>query len=294
MLGTHEAVLRTPAAQARAAGLPYDTERLHLFEVLRAELARQQFAERPAANDPERLFAFFEAYFSNWIEGTEFDVEEAERIIFTGRVPAQRPADAHDIRGTFEAITDPALGIQPPGSADELESYAREAHRRIMGGRPAIRPGEYKEQANRAGMTTFVSPELVRGTLREGFSAYQTLPPGLARAIYAMFLLAEVHPFADGNGRVARVLMNAELSATGSCRVIVPMSFRDEYMSALRALSHNENPRTLWRMIDRVQRWAALMTWVGHDRVLALMHQTNALVSPERARELDVHLLDPQ
>lgn len=262
--------------------------------MLRAELARQQFVERPAAHDPERLFAFFEAYFSNWIEGTEFDVEEAERIIFTGRVPAQRPADAHDIRGTFEAITDPALGIQPPGSADELESYAREAHRRIMGGRPAIRSGEYKEQANRAGMTTFVSPELVRGTLREGFSAYQTLPPGLARAIYAMFLLAEVHPFADGNGRVARVLMNAELSAAGSCRVIVPMSFRDEYMSALRALSYNENPRPLWRMIDRVQRWAALMTWVGHDRVLALMRQTNALVSPDRARELDVHLLDPQ
>jgi Fic/DOC family len=293
LLGTRQAVLRTAAARARAAGLPYDTERLALFETLRAELTRRHFPQRPAPPDPERLFAFFEAYFSNWIEGTEFDVEEAEAIVFRGRVPPQRPADAHDIRGTFEAITDPALGSRPPSGADELEAYVRDAHRRIMGGRLATRPGEYKEQANRAGMTTFVSPELVRGTLREGLRPYPTLAPGLPRAIYAMFLLAEVHPFVDGNGRVARLLMNAELSAAGLCRVIVPMSYRDEYMSALRALSHNRNPTPLWRMIDRAQRWAALMTWTGHERVLALLRETNALVTPDSARALNLHLLDP-
>ena len=33
-----------------------------------------------------------------------------------------------------------------------------------------------------------------------------------------MFLVAEVHPFADGNGRVARVMMNAELIAGGQQR----------------------------------------------------------------------------
>ena len=114
LLGTQEADLRTPAAKARRAGLAYDTERLHRFEVLRSELAKQDLAERAAPEDPERLFAFFEAYFSNWIEGTEFEVEEAEEIIFEGRVPAQRPADAHDIQGTFDAITDPALRTQPP------------------------------------------------------------------------------------------------------------------------------------------------------------------------------------
>ena len=142
-------------------------------------------------------------------------------------------------------------------------------------------------------MTFFVHPELVRGTLREGFTAYNTLPAGLPRAIYTMFLIAEVHPFADGNGRVARVLMNAELSAVGECRVMVPMSYRDEYMSALRALSQNENPTPLWRMLDRAQRWASLMSWADHDRVLELLRATNALVPPEQAREQNLHLLDP-
>ncbi len=293
LLGTQEADLRTPAAKARRAGLAYDTERLHRFEVLRSELAKQDLAERAAPEDPERLFAFFEAYFSNWIEGTEFEVEEAEEIIFEGRVPAQRPADAHDIQGTFDAITDPALRTQPPTDVDTLEDYLREVHTRIMRGRPEIAPGHYKDTANRAGMTHFVHPELVSGTLREGFTAYQTLPAGLPRAIYAMFLIAEVHPFTDGNGRVARALMNAELSSVGECRVMVPMSYRDEYMSALRALSQNDNPTPLWRMIDRAQRWASLMTWTEHDRVLELMHETNAFATPESVRELNLHLLDP-
>jgi fido (protein-threonine AMPylation protein) len=109
-----------------------------------------------------------------------------------------------------------------------------------------------------------------------------------------MFLVAEVHPFTDGNGRVARMLMNAELSAAGLCRVMVPMSYRDEYMSALRALSQNDNPTPLSRMIDRAQRWASHMPWIGHDRVLRLMSETNALVTPDDARELNLHLLDPR
>jgi hypothetical protein len=114
LLGTRDADLRTTAAIARRAGLPYDTERLHRFELLRAELAGQDFARRSEPEDPERLLAFFEAYFSNWIEGTQFEVEEAERIVFQGRVPAQRPADVHDIVGTFEAISDPVLRAQAP------------------------------------------------------------------------------------------------------------------------------------------------------------------------------------
>lgn len=293
MLGSRDARVVTPAAKARRAGLAYDTDRLRLLELLRAELAGQELPSRPPPGDPERLFAFFEAYFSNWIEGTEFGVEEAEEIVFDGRVPAQRPADAHDVQGTFEAITDPHLRSTAPADADELEQLIRETHRRIMGGRPEVGPGEYKDAPNRAGATTFVHPDLVRGTLREGFALYETLPAGLPRAIYAMFLVAEAHPFADGNGRVARALMNAELTAAGMCRAMVPISYRDEYLDALRALTRNSSPRPLWRMVDRAQRWAAAMPWQGRDRVLEAMARTNALTDRDDPAGADAHLMDP-
>lgn len=293
LLGSQDAGLRTPAARARRAGLGYDVDRLALFETLRAELAIQSFPARPQPADPERLFAFFEAYFSNWIEGTVFEVEEAEEIVFEGRVPPQRPADAHDVQGTFDATTDARLRSQTPSGPDDLEDYLRELHRRVMSGRPEAAPGEYKEQPNRAGLTYFVHPDLVRGTLREGFAWLDTLPEGLPRATYIMFLVAEVHPFADGNGRVARLAMNAQLSAAGQTRVMVPLSYRDEYMDALRALSRNANPTPLWRMLDRAQRWASLMHWTGRDRVLEAMGVTNALVTPEEALAQNLHLLDP-
>jgi len=161
-----------------------------------------------------------------------------------------------------------------------------------MGGRPQAAPGEYKERPNRAGMTYFVHPELVRGTLRAAFPLRETLPPGLARATFAMFVAAEVHPFADGNGRVARLLMNAELSAVDACRVMIPLSYRDEYLAALRALSLNDNPTALWRMLDRAQRWSDSVDWTDRDRVLEQLTRTNALVVPDEAQARNLHLVD--
>ena len=42
---------------------------------------------------------------------------------------------------------------------------------------------------------------------------YRTLDAPFRRAAFIHFLISEVHPFADGNGRMARVMMNAELVA---------------------------------------------------------------------------------
>jgi Fic family protein len=44
-----------------------------------------------------------------------------------------------------------------------------------------------------------------------------------------------VHPFVDGNGRVARLLMNAALIQDGYMLAIVPPILRPEYLSAIRA-----------------------------------------------------------
>jgi len=35
-----------------------------------------------------------------------------------------------------------------------------------------------------------------------------------------MFVVAEVHPFSDGNGRTARLAMNASLNISGSPRKV--------------------------------------------------------------------------
>ena len=69
-----------------------------------------------------------------------------------------------------------------------------------------------------------------------------------------MFVVTELHPFADANGRVARVMMNAELVAAGENRVIVPTVYRNNYLIALKALSQNGITGALVRTMDFAQR----------------------------------------
>ena len=293
LLGTGDSRLVTDAGQARGRRAPFDAARVDLFERLHGALVGYVAPRRPAPPDPNRILSFFEAYFSNFIEGTEFEVEEAEEIVFGGVVPEDRPEDAHDVRDTFDAIVDPLLRERVPADAEELAALLREWNGRILAGRPEKRPGEWKQRANRAGGTSFVAPDLVEGTLHEAWRFYETLPAAFPRAAFATFAASEVHPFADGNGRTARALLNAELSAAGQCRVLIPLCFRSDYLGALRALSRQGNPEPLIRAIDRAQRWTSLVDWSTMDAALAQLRETNALVPPEEADERGLILRDP-
>lgn len=167
--------------------------------------------------------------------------------------------------------------------AAELERILRVMHQRVMAGRPEVQPGTFKTQANRAGSTEFVDPALVEGTLERGWERYEHLPAGFARAVFAMFLVAEVHPFLDGNGHVARAAANAELTAAGQQRVIVPTVYRDDYLQALRALSRNADPTPIVRVMDRAQEWTAEVDWSSLGSARRDLEATNALMQSHEA-----------
>jgi hypothetical protein len=68
LLGTRGAPVESPVAVARAAGLPYDPQRLDLFQRFFAELAATTPLTRLArpTDGPAPALPFFEAYFSNF------------------------------------------------------------------------------------------------------------------------------------------------------------------------------------------------------------------------------------
>jgi len=292
--GTRDMELATSAARARCRGLAFDPRRLELFEALQGYLLQDPQPGLPEQPDSLPALSFVEAYFSNWIEGTEFAVDEAEGIVFQGEVPDGRFEDAHDVLGTFELVNDPRLRAQVPHDADDLLALLRSHHALMLGSRPAVGPGSFKAISNQAGGTIFVHPDLVEGTLIEGFRYLEPLPAGLARAIFTMFLVSEVHPFTDGNGRVARVLMNAELTAAGEQRITIPLSYRDNYLQSLRALSRNGNPRPLVRVLDFAQRYAAAIDWSDLDTAKRMLTWTNAFVTPDVANEKELRLVLPE
>ncbi len=52
-----------------------------------------------------------------------------------------------------------------------------------------------------------------------------------------MFVVAEVHPFPDGNGRTACLAMNCVLGAEKLSRIVVSTVYRDHCLLPLKALS---------------------------------------------------------
>lgn len=203
---------------------------------------------------------FFEAYFSNYIEGTEFEVDEARTIIESGEAPATRHADGHDLIGTFKAIDEELVTSRPDKIDDRIERVQHH-HSLIMSGRPDLHPGVFKTIQNVAGNTTFVAPALVEGTLRAGLGLVDDLDTAWERAVLAMFVVAEVHPFSDGNGRSARLAMNDELTRSGQQRIIVPTVMRGDYLAGLRRLTRHDDPEVFIKTMRFAHDYTAAVDW---------------------------------
>ncbi|MHB1430581.1 MAG: Fic family protein [Streptosporangiaceae bacterium] len=297
LLGTASGdALESARLKARLAGQPYDEHRIHLVNALVTTLERTAPAAIPAVGTSRRWewLPFFEAYFSNFIEGTEFGVEEARRIAVEGFVPAARPADAHDISATYRLVSDPALRARSAATADELLELLRDQHAILMAARPDKRPGLFKEVPNYAGGYQFVTPDLLEGTLRRGFDALARLTDPFQRATAVMFLLTECHPFDDGNGRIGRAFSNAELSAGGQARIVVPTVYRNNYLAALTGLSNQAGTgQSLIAVLQFAQRWTARIDWSAFDTTRVLLAASNAFLDPGLAEATGQHLIFP-
>lgn len=285
LLGTRRGKVSSAIAQARAAGEPFDASCLERMQLLFADLRSPitGVVDAFTAVDHVKNKAFFEAYFSNFIEGTTFEVSEAEEIIFDKKIPTSRPKDAHDIAGTFDIVSNQGEMQRTPNGFDELVDLVCSRHAAMMAQRPEAEPGRFKTQPNRAGETRFVHPDDVRGTLRKGWELYQGLAAGLPRAIFIAFLVSDVHPFVDGNGRISRIMMNAELVSVSQSTIIIPTVFRDDYLQTLRALSRRNRPGPFIQAMIRAQRFSCL-EFSPYPAILKELTRRNWFREPDEAR----------
>lgn len=280
-------ILTSPIAVARALGNPYDKHRLEIFEKLFVELQQQPYKDRQDINRETkafRNFAFFEAYFSNYIEGTIFEIEEAKSIVQTETPIPNRDEDSHDILGTYKLVSNQKEMSTTPSNADELLNILQYRHQILLAARTSKKPGQFKDKNNRAGETHFVDYNLVRGTLIKGFDYYQALQEPFAKAAYIMFMISEIHPFLDGNGRVARVMMNAELVKANQTRIIIPTVYRDDYLGALRRLTRNDDPAVYIRMLQRAQEFSTTLITNDMEELENHLTQSNAFKEHDEAK----------
>jgi Fic family protein len=101
--------------------------------------------------------------------------------------------------------------------------------------------GVYKRLPNNptleAGVHEYCPPEQVASEMELLVDIYRRLPPDLpeVRAAWLHHAFTQIHPFQDGNGRVARALASIDFIRGGLFPLVVDRTQRDsEYMPALR------------------------------------------------------------
>jgi tetratricopeptide (TPR) repeat protein len=128
----------------------------------------------------------------------------------------------------------------------KAELHLRHWHALATEGLAHTFPGQFKMTSNEvAGYESRrrVRPHLVAGTIRHFFKEiYNTLPPGLPRGLVTMMAISDIHPFADGNGRLAQTILNRELGWTSQMPVLFTRDLGiagGEFVKATRAVRQN-------------------------------------------------------
>ncbi len=175
-------------------------------------------------------------YTSNAIEGNTLTAVETTLVVEKGITIGGKPLKDHlEAVDHFEAlhyVRELARQTNPL-----TESDARNLHRLVMLRSGPEIAGRYADQGRYvltyAGRHSFPSPAEVPALMGDFAKWLGAAPATPATAFDAHRQLVDIHPFNDGNGRTARLLMNLILIRGGYPPVAVRPEDRPAYIDAL-------------------------------------------------------------
>lgn len=209
--------------------------------------------------DEDRLWKKFRLdwnYNSNHIEGNTLTYGETELLLIFGKTTGD-----HTIREYEEMQAHDVAIKQVQQAADDKERPLTEQFIRLLNEtllvkpfwkeaqtadgqdtRREIIPGEYKKFPNTVRLENgelfhYAAPQDVPILMGDLITSYNTAvaegkhPIEIAAMLHYKFV--RIHPFDDGNGRVARLLMNYVLLHHGYQPVIIKTEAKKEYLNAL-------------------------------------------------------------
>jgi hypothetical protein len=88
------------------------------------------------------------------------------------------------------------------------------------------------------------------------FDLIEAEPAPAVRAVLGHWLVGYVHPFPDGNGRIARFLMNAMFATGGYPWTVIRVEDRTKYLESLETASFENNVRPFAKFIAKQMRIA--------------------------------------
>ena len=205
------------------------------------------------------------AYTSNAIEGNTLTRKETQLVIEENLTSSSKP-----LKNYIEAVNHAKafckiLGLIESGSNLD-EKAILDIHRTILIGLDDINAGFYRNCRVRiSGSNTILPnplkvPELMKDFYKWLFEDIKNEP---LTAIMAHLKFVSIHPFTDGNGRTARLLMNALLLKYGYAPIIVRPTDRKKYLAAIEnyQVKNDENAyvKFMLRILNRSMKIAISM-----------------------------------
>jgi Fic family protein len=204
------------------------------IEQKKAQLDRLRPLSGGALAQLQKYYDVELTYTSNAIEGNTLTRRETAEVIEHGITVGGKPLRDHlEAVDHYEAVQwmrELAAQATPLG-----ENTVCELHRRIVArSQPAV-AGVYSPHPRRIAGSPVIFPNPFRiPRLMEEFGAWLSSAPSTPEGAFeGHFRLTAIHPFSDGNGRAARLLMNLLLIRGGYPPVTVRPEDRKTYLDAL-------------------------------------------------------------
>lgn len=173
-------------------------------------------------------------YTSNAIEGNTLTRQETALVLEKGLTVRGKPLKDHqeavDHLDALRLVRQLAAQARPITEAD-----IRDLHRLVVGGTLKSEAGVYSLHRRRisGSMVVFPNPAKVPALMEEFGHWLTETTPSVEAALEAHLRLVSIHPFSDGNGRTARLLMNLLLIKAGYPPLVVRPEDRPDYLEAI-------------------------------------------------------------
>jgi len=177
-------------------------------------------------------------YTSNAIEGNTLTRKETALVVEKGLTVRGKSLHEHFEAHNHGKALDFIKSLVDKKSSSITEKDILEIHRLILHGIDDDNAGRYRRVPVRISGSMVVLPNYVKVpelmadlviTLFQNFKKYHPVE----LALLAHYELVTIHPFSDGNGRTARLLMNLILMQNGYPPAIISKRDRDRYITSL-------------------------------------------------------------
>lgn len=182
-------------------------------------------------------------YTSNAIEGNTLTHSETAIVLEKGITIGGKPLRDHmEALGHKDALD---YVRQVAASSDPIrENDIRQIHGLVTGRVDPLSAGRYADTQRLITGTSYVPPSPAQAVPLMGDLGrwLATAPATAETAMEAHERLVSIHPFADGNGRTGRLLMNLALLRGGYPPVVIGPEHRTAYNDSLQALQVGRDP----------------------------------------------------